>query len=308
MNAQEKQNPFDLNHRLNEKKEQSKEEINDSTENPFELLSRKAVVSTIQSTPTEEKKSGNPFDINKSSEKITSLEKTISESPPPIKNENTPKGEETSGFLFWALLLMMIFLALEITFFKSLIGKVYRAFTNDNILKLLHREQRNIIAFPYLLLYIFFFVSFGIFSFLTFHYFGFVPKSLSVLLYCIVGLSLIFLIKHILLKIVELIFPVQKEIKQYSFSLVVFSSILGFALVPFNIIVAFASPSIAKLALYGGLITIFGIIVFCILRGLFIASKYLSFHKFHFFLYLCTVEIAPALVIIKILLLKAGIH
>ena len=106
----------------------------------------------------------------------------------------------------------------------------------------------------------------------------------------------------------EIIFPVDKEIKQYSFSLVIFSSILGLALVPFNIIVAFASDSLAQTALYGGLLTIFGITVFCILRGLFLGSKYLSFHKFHFFMYLCTVEIAPAVIVVKLLLLKAGIH
>ena len=56
------------------------------------------------------------------------------------------------------------------------------------------------------------------------------------------------------------------------------------------------------------ILIIFGITVFCILRGLFLASKYLSFHKFHFFMYLCTVEIAPVLVVVKLLLLKAGIH
>ena len=206
------------------------------------------------------------------------------------------------------ILLMMVFLALEVTLFKSLINTVYRAFMNDNILKLLHREQRDIIAFPYLLLYIFFFINFGIFIFLAFYNFGFVPKSLSILLYCIGGTGLLFFLKHILLKIIEIIFPVQKEIKQYSFSLVVFSSILGFALVPFNIIIAFAAAPIAKVALYGGMLTIFGIGVFCILRGLFLASKYLSFHKFHFFMYLCTVEIAPVLVVVKLLLLKAGIH
>jgi hypothetical protein len=312
MSAQEAQNPFDLNHRLKENKEQATDKNKDTNENPFDLSNRKTADTLTQNVPTTDKKSENPFDVNRASEEKVAIEKTVAteekiNSPAPQKNGNDSK-EEASGFLFWIMLLMMIFLALEITLFKSLIGKVYRAFTNDNILKLLHREQREFIAFPYLLLYVFFFVNFGIFSFLTFNYFGVIPKSLDILLYCIAGISVLFLLKHILLKIVEIIFPVQKEIKQYSFSLVIFSSILGFALVPFNVIVAFASPEIAKTALYGGLFTIFGITVFCILRGLFLASKYLSFHKFHFFMYLCTVEIAPVIVVVKLLLLKAGIQ
>src|SRR5690606_10647559 len=108
----------------------------------------------------------------------------------------------------------------------------------------------------------------------------------------------------LLLKTIEIIFPVQKEIKLYSFSLVIFSSILGLALVPFNIVVAFASENFVEMALYGGLVLILAITLFCILRGLFLASKYLALHKFHFFMYLCTVEIAPVVIVIKLLLSK----
>lgn len=332
-NAQEGKNPFDLDHRLKEKKEQTTEKNDAYNENPFDLTYRekitlttpetpsivgkdknpfdlskqKIAVSTAPGTLTEKPKSENPFDISKTSgEPSVSENKTI-QSGKPIQKENKSQ-DEASGFIFWAILLMMIFLGLEITLFNSLLNKVYRAFTNDNILKLLHREQRDIVSIPLLLLYIFFFVNFGIFSFLTLNYYGFVPKSLANLMYCIGGIGFLFFLKHISLKFVELVFPFQKEIKQYSFSLVIFSSILGFALVPFNVVMAFASPFFVKAALYGGLITIFGLTAFCILRGVFIASKYLSFHKFHFFMYLCTVEIAPALMVLKILLLRAGIH
>ena len=330
VNAQEGKNPFDLEHRLQEK---SKEKTDTSKENPFDISKSNEPVQTTQNSVSTNEKSENPFDISNQEENPETPQEpqstTVNSNNPFDKNatpetsstgeenlsitaappkEQTKQKEEASGFVFWTILLMMIFLALEITLFKSLINKVYRAFTNDNILKLLHREQRDIIAIPYLLLYIFFFINFGIFLFLAFYNFGFVPKKLSILLYCIGGVGLLFLLKHILLKIVEIIFPVQKEIKQYSFSLVIFSSILGFTLVPFNIVVAFASSGIAEIALYGGLLTIFGITLFCILRGLFLASKYLSFHKFHFFMYLCTVEIAPVLVVVKLLLLKAGIH
>lgn len=301
-NAQEGQNPFDLEHRLKEKKVQITEKESTTDENPFDLSTKEQSIKSSQTKDSTTETRNNPFDKNVISDEGPSAEENKNNSTPPQEKE------KESGFVFWAILLMMVFLALEITLFKSLLNTVYRAFTNDNILKLLHREQRDIISFPYLLLYLFFFVNFGIFSFLIFNYFGYVPRSLNILLYCIGGVGLLFLLKHILLKIVEIIFPVEKEIKQYSFSLVIFSSMLGFALVPFNIIIAFASDTFAQIALYGGLLTVLGITIFCILRGLFLASKYLSFHKFHFFMYLCTVEIAPVLVVVKLLLLKAGIH
>ena len=175
-NAQEGQNPFDLEHRLNEKKEQSSNQgikpqdnqvappasNNSKAKNPFDL--DRSTESQVQQTPsTQPDLPENPFDLNTPPEESNDLK-----AAPPLKQA---KKEEASGFVFWAILLLTVFLALEITLFKSLIIKVYRAFTNDNILKLLHREQRDIIAFPYLLLYIFFFVSFGIFTFLTFYSF-----------------------------------------------------------------------------------------------------------------------------------------
>jgi len=52
-------------------------------------------------------------------------------------------------------------------------------------------------------------------------------------------------------------------------------------------------------------ITIFLILVSILfrgLRGLFIARRFFAWHKFHFLLYLCTVEIAPAIVLIKLIL------
>ena len=41
--------------------------------------------------------------------------------------------------------------------------------------------------------------------------------------------------------------------------------------------------------------------IFRSLRGLFVAGRFLAFHKFHFLLYICTVEIAPVLILIKLI-------
>lgn len=305
--AQAEKNPFDLTHRVKETRQQTNQTKKDPTQNPFDISNRKTTDSTIQNNPIQSISSENPFDKSPVVESASADTKNLNETSS-VQKKDIESEAASGGFLFWVMLFMMIFLALEITLFKSLIIDVYRAFTNDNVLKLLHREQRDVIAFPFLLMYIFFFFNFGIFVFLTFHYFKFAPKSLEMLNYCIVGVGVLFLLKHILLKIVEMIFPVQKEIKLYSFSLVIFSSILGFALFPFNVVAAFAAENLAEIALYGGLVTVFAIAIFCVLRGLFLASKYLSFHKFHFFMYLCTVEIAPVLVVIKLLLITAGIH
>jgi hypothetical protein len=310
LHAQATENPFDLHHRLKEKPTHPTEQNKELTGNPFDISKPESITPALPAQPKKIEPSENPFDKNTYPAASAGTPARPAEAlpPPAVKKQPQNESTESSGFLFWVVLFMLIFLALELTLFKPLILEVYRAFTNDNILRLLHREQKALIAFPFLLLYLFFFFNFGIFSFLVARFYELVPKTAGMLFYFISGIGILFLLKHILLKLVEIIFPVQKEIKLYSFSLVIFSSILGIALVPFNIVAAFAAESLAKTALYSGLVITFGVTVFCILRGLFLASKYLSFHKFHFFMYLCTVEIAPVIVVIKLLLIRAGIQ
>lgn len=298
-------NPFDLEHRV--KQMTPKVEEDTVEQNPFDLPHRETKVP--DAVPVEETNT-NPFDIKRST--FTPPTEVPQEAATPVapivKSPPISSASEQSNFMFWSLLAMIILFALLLTLYRSFIGKIYRAFTNDNILRLLHREQGHFVTFPFLLLYLLFFINGGIFSFLVARHFSWVPHEFSILLYCMLGLGVIFLGKHIILKVVETIFPVSKEIRQYSFTIVIFSIILGVILIPFNILIAYAPPAIATIALYGALLAVLALYLFRGLRSLFIASKYLTLHKFHFFMYLCTVEIAPVLILLKLLLIKTGIQ
>ena len=302
--GQQEDNPFDLTHRLPEKSEAKTNENLPENQNPFDLSHR--ISNAANSELSDEKGNENPFDIiHKNTEENNAKEKE----PEKIKKEaDTIAKGQNNDYVFWFMLFLLVYLALLITIYKNLIIKIYRAFTNDNILKLLHREQGNLISFPYLLLYFLFFISGGAFIFFAFHYFGYISLLQRLLYYSIIGVAGFFLVKHIILIVIQIIFPVQKEIKIYSFSIIIFNIILGLCLIPFNIIAAFANPDVITMGIYGGLGIILAIYLFHFLRGLFIASKYITFHKFHFFMYICTVEIAPVLILVKILMNSAGIH
>ena len=283
-------NPFDLNrnHRVNQENEEE----------------RPASPSTQVPGASDEE---NPF--NKSRPSLQPAETTEIAAPTMQKPEKKVlPANESRDFLFWSLLTMLIFFALLVTLFRSLLGKIYRAFTNDNILKLLHREQGHFVTFPYLLFYLLFFISGGIFIFQIGHYFEVIALRFSDLTYCILIVAAVFVVKHFLLKLVGNIFPINREIRIYSFTIVIFSIILGIALIPFNVLMAYAPPFFAQIAVYLGLLAVFALYSFRSLRSLFIASKYLGFHKFHFFMYLCTVEIAPVVVLVKLFLLTTGIQ
>ncbi|MEL6924738.1 MAG: DUF4271 domain-containing protein, partial [Bacteroidota bacterium] len=108
--------------------------------------------------------------------------------------------------------------------------------------------------------------------------------------------------KHLILRLVAAVFPVQKEVLLYNFTIIIFNIVLGIMLMPFNLFIALATSPVAKILIYIVLGLVGLAYLYRSLRGIFIASKYLTFNKFHFFIYFCTVEIAPLAIDVKLVL------
>ncbi len=134
------------------------------------------------------------------------------------------------------------------------------------------------------------------------------PNGIYTLLSYIGIVAGLFITKHIVLNILAATFPIKKSILQYSFMIIIFSIILGLFLVPVNILLAFAPEGFRRPVIYIAIACIALIYLFRAFRGLFLSSKFISMHKFHFFMYLCTVEIAPLMVLLKLIFLGTGIH
>jgi hypothetical protein len=116
------------------------------------------------------------------------------------------------------------------------------------------------------------------------------------------GIAGLFLAKQLVLIILRLIFPVETEVKRYIFLILVFSITIGILLVPINLLFAYGPEGSEQTVLYvsSGLFAL--IYLFRALRSLLIANKFLAFHRFHFLLYICIVEIAPVLIIVRLIL------
>ncbi len=277
--------------------------------NPFELKHRQEPASTeVETTDIQEIdnrliKSNNPFDVVE--QPINKPTPTLS-SPKSSNSKIKEVASETSkNYLFWTFFVVLAFFTTVVALARKRLEQSYQAFLNDNYLRQLHRVNQGKFSLGYFLLYLLFFVNVGIFIFLTANYFNAnLPKTFgSIALVCL-GVGAAFLIKHGLLFYVEKIFPISKEVKLYSFTIMIFSIILGIALLPINIFAAFASEGLTKIAIWIGLGAILAIYSFRSLRGLSIGSRYVMLHSFHFLLYLCAVEILPVLILIKFVLLR----
>lgn len=281
----------------------------DNQANPFELpstattdsITKEGLNTENSSTPPIKSASDNPFQLLDKPPSI--VKNTIPQKSDTNKTRQIHK-KSSSNFIFWVLLSLLLFLTAIASVSRKKLDQAYGSFINENLLRQVYRQNRGTFSLAYLLLYILFFLNLGSFIFLSANEFGYnLPNNFSFLLLLCGSVGIIFLIKHFLLFLMSSIFPIDKEIKLYSFTIMIFGILLGIALLPINILIAFASENIGKITVYVALGAIVAIYLYRSLRALSIASRYLMLHKFHFFLYLCAVEILPVIVLLKFILL-----
>ncbi len=250
--------------------------------------------------------SDNPFDL-------------VAVAPRPLAPQTLPRNKEEAQELlhfqrnksvhfsettvyrqkFIISVLLVVFLGFLITVFRRGLKHLYEAFVNENMLALLLREQTKGIQQAYWLFYLLFFLSAGFALYLISNRLGLYLPLLPLgqwLFYSMIVFG-IFVIKHLLLAVVGLVFPLSKPLLLYSFTILVFNCILGLYLVPMDILLALGSAHLQQLVFYlllGGVGLLY---VYRILRSFFIAAPYALNYPMHFLLYLCAVEIAPVLIL-----------
>ena len=271
--------------------------------NPFELVPR-LEEKPVEKPAPEIEEEVNPFDLVEPDK-----EKSAAPAPIlPLQKEDTEQPFGSNSFLLGVILFGLILMAVLVTSLRPFITKCYRAIVNENMLNQIYRERETGLFMPYFLLYLMFFTQAGTFLFLIlkFNKTSFGTSPLMLLIGCILLTAILFFLKHLLLAIVGGIFPISKETKVYSFTIMVYSIILGVALAPANLMIAYAPSELIFLLIGAALLLIIGLYVVRGFRGLLLANNYLRFHIFHFLLYICTVEIVPVLELYKMITNQLG--
>jgi hypothetical protein len=316
--GQQSPNPFDLKYRNARTSEESpkknKEAAADSATKPSVKQPTKRDLK--QGAQKSEEKDPNPFEAgatnNKANTKTPDSSRTEDggkDSISPHKNESAVNigdgpselikraGGKRSSMLLLIVLAISLIATLVISYNRSVIQRTWRAILNDNYLNLIYREQKGGLSLQYLFLYFIFVVNAGLFIYLSIGFFK--NAHYPILWKCIAFVGIIYVIRHSVLNYLSGVYPFKKELEQYGFTILIFNVFFGIILLPLNAFVAFSPPAVSKASMYIGLIFFGLLLIFRLLRGLFIGSRYLIGHRFHFFLYLCATEIAPIFLVIK---------
>jgi hypothetical protein len=222
----------------------------------------------------------------------------------PIAFRSDVKQFHGKEMLFYVIIaLLMVFALLKLGFVKYF-NDLLRVFFRTTLKQRQIKEQLIQTPMPSLMFNAFFVASAGLYVNLVLHYYQFTPVDNFWLLYlyCCIGLSLIYLVKFVGLKICGWLFNMQQAADSYIFIVFIINKVIGISILPFLALLSFTDGTIHIVSMVLSWCCIGALFLYRFILGYAAIRNEVRFNLFHFFLYLWAFEIAPLLLIYKLLL------
>jgi len=222
----------------------------------------------------------------------------------PVAFRSDVKQFQGKEVLFYVVIaLLMLFALLKLGFAKYF-NDLFRVFFRTTLKQRQIKEQLIQTPLPSLVFNGFFVSSGGLYANLVLHYYDFTPVDNFWLqyLYCCFGLSIIYLVKYVGLKICGWLFNMQLAADSYIFIVFIINKIIGIAVLPFLALLSFTAGTMYVVSLVISWCLIACLFLYRFILGYATIRNEVRFNLFHFFLYLCAFEIAPLLLIYRLLL------
>ncbi len=211
--------------------------------------------------------------------------------------------------LFYILLGVFLFLAIVHSVFRKYFRDLFTAFFSPTLSRRQLKDQLHQTPFPGFMLNIFFAVSMGLYLFLVLINKGLlgVDTPVYAVSLFILFFIVIYCIKYLMLRFLGWILKIQEIMDGYIFTVFLINKILGIVLLPFILVFAFSARGGGNIMLDISLFLLTILFIYRYLRTFPLVRSLSKINKFHFFLYLCALEIVPILIIGKsfLILLKS---
>ncbi|MFI5124544.1 MAG: DUF4271 domain-containing protein [Chitinophagales bacterium] len=210
--------------------------------------------------------------------------------------------------LFYLLVGMLFFFAIVKLVFGKYLGNLLTLFFRVSMRQQQIREQVLQSPFPSLLLNLLFVLSGGLYAsfLLMYEHYGDPDQFWAFFVYAGLFLTAVYLIKFIFLKIAGWIFNIQRTVETYLFIVFMTNKIIGIFLLPFLVIISLSGHLVSMICFTLSAVMIGIFYIYRIMASFKTLRKEIKISGLHFFLYLCAFEIAPLLLIYKVLLTYLG--
>lgn len=207
-------------------------------------------------------------------------------------------------WLFYYIIgLFLLFGLLKLAYFRYF-NNLFRVFFKTSLKVNQIREQLVQSGLQSLMFNIFFAVSAGTYIYLLIRHFQ-ISFQISPVLIPIISAAVIGVLyvgKYLFLKVSGWLFNISSASDTYAFIAFLINKIIGIILLPFILVIAFAKQPVSTIAITLSLAIVSGLFLYRFLRAYNTVQANLSVSRFHFFIYFLAFEIAPLLVIYKILI------
>lgn len=205
--------------------------------------------------------------------------------------------------IFYTLVALLIFFALIRNGFYRYIRDLFKTFFRTTLRQRQIKDQLLQSPLPSLLLNVFFILSAGMFLALVLQYFrlGEQFHFWLLFLYCVLGLVCIYGVKFILLKFMGWMLQARDAMDTYIFVVFTTNKVMGIALLPFIVLLAFTYDMVSLVAVNLGITVIVLLFVYRFFLSYVSIHRQIRIGFLHFLIYLAAFEIAPLLLINKLL-------
>jgi len=206
-------------------------------------------------------------------------------------------------WLFYYMLgLLLLFGVLRISFPRYL-NDLFRFFFRTSLRVNQIREQLVQSGQQSLLFNVFFFLSFGVYVYLVAMHFHASVKTEEWLLPFVATITLLFLYtgKYFFLKLSGWLLNIRTATETYTFIVFLINKVAGIVILPFLVILSFSPEYISKVAITISLALVAVLFSYRFLRAYQPVQAEIKVSRFHFLIYLLAVEVAPLLVLYKLL-------
>lgn len=219
-----------------------------------------------------------------------------------------PHKPESKDSLFYLLVGILFYFALIRIFFEKYFSNLLTLFFRVSLRQQQIREQVLQTPLPSLLLNILFIITGGLYACFLLHFsqWGGGLNFWWLYLDCIAGLAVLYLGKFLLLKFCGWVLNISRATDIYIFVVFLVNKMLGIFLLPFLILITFSSPEVREIVVTVSFVMIFALLVYRVVAAFRPVRSEIKLPPFYFFSYICAFEIAPLLLIYKVLLTYLG--
>ena len=218
----------------------------------------------------------------------------------PVIRIQAPHRFISKDSVFYLLTIILLLLGVLKVAYSRYFNTLIRVFFNTTLRQSQLTDQLLQAKLPSLLFNLFFVIISGWYIYLLLNHFGKVKvNSWNILMICMSGCLIIYLIKFYLLKFTGWLTGFQHEADTYIFIVFLLNKMIAVSLVPFVVIIPFAGSSLVNIAMVISYIIIAAMFIMRFLRSYDLLQSRIKISGFHFMLYITGIELLPVLLIYK---------